>query len=131
MPDGSICAFDPDDGTWAIGGSIVSLLDLYTLWALRHFHLQVFGYWPGRQVASFVMERLLELKPFEHCGCGGDKPYEKCCQAADLKADRLSETIKFSDLGGFRRCPPQAILKFLTEGYAPDITDVLPFSPFA
>lgn len=131
MPDGSICAFDPNDGTWAIGRSIVSLLDLYTLWALRHLHLQVFGYWPGRQVANFVTERLLELKPFEHCGCGGGKPYEDCCQAADLKADRLSEAMRFCDLGGFRRCPPPAIMDFLREGYPPDITEVLPFSPIA
>ena len=132
IPDGSICAFDPNDGTWAVGRSIVSLLDLYTLWALRHLHLQVFGYWPGRQVANFVTERLLELKSFEHCGCGGGKPYEECCQATDLKADRLFEAMRFSDLGGFRRCPPPAIMKFLSEeGYPPAITEMLPYSPFA
>jgi len=131
MPDGSICAFDPNDGTWAVGGALVSLLDLYTVWALRHLHLQILGYWPGRQVANYVTERLAELKPFELCGCGGDKLYEECCRAADLKADRLSEAMRFHALGGFHRCPPQAILKFVREdGLPPDINDVLPLFRF-
>ena len=127
MPDGSICAFDPKDGTWKIGGSLVSLLDLYTLWALRHLHLQVYGYWPGRQVANFVAERFLELKPFEHCGCGGGKSYAECCSVNDLKADRLYETIRFCDLGGFQRCPPQPVLSFVRgDGPPPAIAEVLP-----
>jgi hypothetical protein len=129
MPDGSICAFDPNDETWKVCGSLVSLLDLYTLWALRHLHLQILGYWPGRQVAKFVTERLLELKPFELCGCGRDMPYEECCQAADLRANRLFEAMRFCGLGGFCRCPPQAILKFIREeGPPPTIAEVLPFS---
>lgn len=129
MPDGSICAFDPKDCTWEVGGSLVSLLDLYSLWALRHLHLQVYGYWPGRQVATFVAERLMELKPFEHCGCGGDKPYAECCREADLKADRISETMRFYDLGGNRRSPHQVILRFVQEkGPLPVIAEVLPFN---
>lgn len=127
MPDGSICAFDPKDGTWEVGMPLVSLLDLYTLWALRHLHLQAFGYWPGRQVANYVAERLLELKPFEHCGCGGDKPYADCCREADVKADRLAETMLFYNLGGNHRCPPESILKFVRgDGPLPTITGLLP-----
>jgi len=127
MPDGSICAFDPKDGTWEVGMTLVSLLDLYTLWALRHLHLQTFGYWPGRQVANYVTERLMELRPTEHCGCGGNKPYGECCSLTDLKADRLVEAMKFNDLGGFHRCPPQVITKFVQgKGSLPNIFDVLP-----
>lgn len=129
MPDGSICAFDPKDSTWEIGGPLVTLLDLYTLWALRHLHLQAFGYWPGRQVANYVTERLMEVNPQEHCGCGGKKPYIECCCEADLKANRLFETMKFYDLGGFRRYPPPAIINFVQgSGLPPVLTDVLPFS---
>lgn len=128
MPDGSICAFDPNDGTWEVGMTLVSLLDLYTLWALRHLYLQTFGYWPGRQVAGYVIERLLELRPTEHCGCGRNKPYGECCRPADLKADRLFETMKFSDLGGFHRFPPKAISEFVQRnGPPPIISEVLPF----
>jgi hypothetical protein len=36
FPDGSICAFEPRDGTWCFGDSLVELLDLYTVWAIRH-----------------------------------------------------------------------------------------------
>lgn len=129
MPDGSICAFDPKDGTWEIGGSLVTLLDLYTLWALRHLHIQDYGYWPGRQVANYVTERLLELKPFELCGCGESMTYGECCRAADLKADRLFELMKFYDLGGFHRSPPQVISKFVQgKGPTPIISEVLPLA---
>ena len=47
FPDGSICAFEPRDETWINGDSIVKLLDLYSLWALRHQHLEILGRWPG------------------------------------------------------------------------------------
>lgn len=52
FPDGSVCAFEPTDGTWSIWEPIVTLLDIYTLWALRHLHLEVFGRWPGHQFVS-------------------------------------------------------------------------------
>jgi hypothetical protein len=39
FPDGSICAFEPTDGSWVIGDSLVALLDLFTLWSLRHVYL--------------------------------------------------------------------------------------------
>lgn len=129
MPDGSICAFDPEDGTWEVGGSLITLLDLYTLWALRHLHLHVVGYWPGRQVATYVIERVLEIKPNELCGCGGDKSYIDCCRPADLNSNLPSAAIKFHDLGGFRRCPPMEISRFIqNKGPLPLITQVLPWS---
>lgn len=62
FPDGSICAFEPRDKTWVSGDSIVELLDLYSLWAFRHLHLETFGRWPGYQSVPHPYERLTELR---------------------------------------------------------------------
>ena len=82
--DGSICAFNPKDGTWMPGGSLTSLIDLYTVWALRHEHLRVFGRWPGRQAVPHVYERLSESHPDELCGCDKyGRHYAECCLPHD------------------------------------------------
>lgn len=111
FPDGSICAFEPTDGTWNLGDSLLVLLDIYTLWAFRHLHLEVLQRWPGRQVAHFVYERLAEQKPTELCGCGSDRCYGDCCQAKDLRSNRILEAITFLNLGG--RTPPDLVTKFI------------------
>lgn len=81
FPDGSICAFEPKDRTWCAGQSIVTLLDLNTLWALRHRHLEMFGRWPGRQSVEHPYERLQELKEDEFCGCqNSNLLYKDCCR---------------------------------------------------
>ena len=127
MPDGSICAFEPSDETWSLGDSLLVLLDLYTLWALRQLHLQVFQRWPGRQVAHYVHERLTELKPTEYCGCGSDRHYINCCREKDLESDRVLEAIRFYDLGGGIRIPPNVVTAFIqTPDHPPKITEVLP-----
>jgi len=127
LPDGSICAFEPTDGTWEIGDSLIVLLDLYTVWALRHLHLQVFNRWPGRQVAHYVHERLTEIKPTELCGCGSDKLYCNCCQKADQKAQRILEAIKFQEHGGYQRTPPDEVNTFIqNRTHAPQINELLP-----
>ena len=59
FPDGSICAYDIRDATWAFGDSLVELLDLYTLWALRHLHLSTLGRWPGAQSIPHAYERIM------------------------------------------------------------------------
>jgi hypothetical protein len=125
FPDGSICAFEPSDGTWYLGNSLLVLLDLYTLWALRHLHLQVFQRWPGRQVAHHVHERLIELKPTECCGCGSNRPYSDCCQEKDLRSDRIKEAIRFFNFG--QRTPPTAVSSFIQlQHHPPKIPDLLP-----
>jgi hypothetical protein len=126
MPDGSICAFEPTDGTWKLGDSLIILLDLYTLWALRHLHLQVFERWPGRQVAHYVHERLTEIKPTEYCGCGSNNKYSSCCRDTDLRSDRSMEAVKFFCDGGVR-LPPKAVTTFIQlQEHPPNITDLLP-----
>ena len=116
LPDGSICAFELSDGTWVPGDSIIKLLDLYTLWAVRHLHLKDLNRWPGAQVAHYAYERLIELKDDELCGCGSiDKRYGDCCKPKDLKRDRVADATKFIFAGGADRKPPDDVMRFINE----------------
>lgn len=128
FPDGSICAFEPTDGTWALGDSPAKLLDIYTLWAVRHLHLQVLGRWPGRQRVHYPAERLLELRPDEYCGCAnGDKLYGECCMSDDLARNRIRDALTFFwRSGGFRE-PPHAVTTFVRDLKQPP--DLRSFSP--
>jgi hypothetical protein len=121
FPDGSICAFEPTDGTWIIGDSLVVLLDLYTVWALRHLHLQVLGRWPGYQAVAQPYERILELRPDEYCGCRqADRLYGECCRDKDLARDRIADAISFFFFSGGRlREPPAEIVRFAREASNP------------
>jgi hypothetical protein len=121
FPDGSICAFEPKDQTWLAGDSIVALLDIYTLWALRHLHLRSFGRWPGAQAVHYSYERMLELRDDEYCGCANsNKLYGQCCKVADLALNQITEAMKFTRLanGGLRR-PPAEVVNFIRERGAP------------
>ena len=125
FPDGSICAFEPSDGTWKIGDSIVKLLDLYTLWALRHEHLEQFNRWPGYQAVPNPYERLSELRDDEFCGCDqSDRLYGKCCKKSDLSANQVALALDFWYFtGGHQyRKPPPAITDFIRkQRYLPSI----------
>lgn len=129
FPDGSICAFEPKDRTWCAGQSIVTLLDLYTLWALRHRHLEVFGRWPGRQSVEHSYERLQELKEDEFCGCqDSDILYGDCCRDSDLARDRVADAVNFRFMMGKDRRPPKAIVDFVTDrGTPPEHNRVLSY----
>jgi hypothetical protein len=127
FPDGSICAFEPTDQTWVMGDSIVELLDLYTVWALRHFYLEVFGRWPGPQAVRWPYERLLEFRADEHCGCGASaKLYGECCLRKDLSRKRIPLAISFlAQTGGGHRRPPVAVVNFSRDrGEPPRLRDV-------
>lgn len=125
FPDGSICAFEPSDGTWNLGDSLLVLLDIYSLWALRHLHLEVLLRWPGRQVAHWAYERLTELKPTEFCGCGSNQYYNDCCQAEDLRRNRLLEANTY--LGFGERTPPDSVTAFIeNQNHPPKIQELLP-----
>ena len=128
FPDGSICAYEPSDGTWSVGGSIVELLDLYSVWALRHLYLKRFGRWPGYQAVIHPFERILELGKDEYCGCENrDSLYGDCCRDRDLARNRAADAVNFMLwTGGGRREPPLAIMRFLLEQkQAPQILDLL------
>ncbi|QIQ86449.1 hypothetical protein [Erythrobacter sp.] len=120
--DGSICAFNPSEGTWKIGGDLVALIDQYTMWAFCQLHLEIIGWWPGRQTAEFVYERLTELKDNEWCGCRPDAGrYAECCKQSDLAADRFQAAIQF--VGGFLkfkpRQPPVNVSRLIWRGGEP------------
>ena len=132
FPDGSICAFHPLDGTWSYGNSLITLLDLYSVWALRHEHLAQHGRWPGPQVAQFAYERLIECHPDELCGCGSSiKRYRECCWTSDRALDVLVEAAKLNTAtnGHFlERFPPDAVLAFVRHESGPpdpNLTDNL------
>jgi hypothetical protein len=115
FPDGSICAFDQQDGTWSFGDTLVELLDLYTLWVLRHLHLKMFDRWPGMQSIPYVYERILELRDDEYCGCANSQTlYKDCCKDSDRRRSVIKEALHFmrATMGGLRK-PPQKIIEFL------------------
>lgn len=112
--DGSICAFEPRDGTWVAGNRIVNLLDLYTLWAVRQLHLEVFGRWPGDQIARHHHERLTELRGDEFCGCGETyKRYSECCYLKDLNAAKNDDEFMPLLVRGEQRIPPVEVQNFI------------------
>ena len=118
FPDGSVCAFEPSDGTWLYEDGIVKLLDQYTLWAIRHLYLKTFDRWPGRQVAHHPYERITEFRDNEYCGCQhSGQLYEHCCKESDeaedeakLKADYLKNIAGFTP-----RTPPASVTQFISD----------------
>ena len=127
FPDGSICAFEPMDRTWEFGDPVVALLDIYTLWAIRHLHLRQFGRWPGYQSIHFPGERLLELRGDEHCGCAhSDLLYADCCMPRDLAGDRIGRLLDFHWKTGSTRKPPEAIVSFVrSQDQMPDLNKLV------
>lgn len=134
--DGSICAFSPDDGAWSEGGDLRTLLDLYSVWALRHLHLEVFGRWPGKQYALLggdprvqAYYRRIECRDDELCGCGSEtRRYAECCKRLDLQWDLIqliSLFLRQVPRGFQSRQPPPAVLSFIEGRSAlPRIADV-------
>lgn len=115
FPDGSICAFEPSDRTWTPSEPLINLLDLYTLWAFKHYYLKEFGKWPGYQVAHIAYERHLEFSDDEFCGCNNfNKKYKDCCKLKDRDMNLLKNGIHFSIYG--KRSPPKSIFDFMYLG---------------
>lgn len=121
FPDGSICAFEPSDSTWTPSHAIVTLLDIYTLWAVRHLHLKAFEKWPGQQYIVHPYERLTEQREDELCGCGRyEKKYFECCREADLNRDRVGDAVNFLFYTEHTiRQPPESITRFVREQATP------------
>jgi hypothetical protein len=121
FPLGSICAFWPGDGTWRNGGSLVQLLDIYSVWAARQLHLELLGRWPGSQLSPWVYERRFETIPGELCGCGSlDKTYDKCCKTRDEQRKVLPDNIEFLfATGGGERKPPSSLFQFIRAPVSP------------
>lgn len=114
-PDGSVCAFEPSDGTWMPGGSIVELLDIYACWAVRQLYLLSYGRWPGRQVLHHAFERVVETRDCEYCGCGSNVRYAECCKPMDLDSVSSEAVINYALLHNKSRRPPGEISRFVVE----------------
>lgn len=115
-PNGSICAFEPGDATWLAGGSLVELLDLYTLWCVRHLYLKEFGVWPGRQVVHTGFERWKECSPVEQCGCGSKYKYRDCCLPSDSGSFLIASGVSYlSREGQIPRRPPEKVFSILAQ----------------
>jgi hypothetical protein len=122
FPDGSICAFEPGDigMGWSIGDPLVQLIDLYTVWALRHLHLELLGRWPGPQSVVHPFERRTEFQAGELCGCGTTRRYEDCCRQKDARRQPLADAVSFAvRFAGGTRSPPRAVLQALCNGARP------------
>lgn len=120
-PDGSICAFDAADGDWQFGHSLVTLLDLYTIWAIRHLHLEYLGRWPGPQASANPIERIAEFRDDEWCGCSTPNGlYGSCCSQQDIAGVTPREILAFQVFReGRDRHPPSDITAFALSGINP------------
>jgi hypothetical protein len=134
--DGSICAFSPHEGAWFVGEDLRTLLDLYSVWAVRHLHLEVLGRWPGKQYALLDADpraqafyRSSECKDDELCGCGSEtRRYFECCKPSDMRADFVQTATIFLQAvpgGLLTRRPPPSVVGFIEGRSAlPRIADV-------
>ncbi len=120
-PDGSICAFEPNSPVWSYGDSLIELLDLYTLWAVRHLHLEHKGWWPGPQASDRAYERANEFQGREYCGCAQPKGrYATCCQATDKIGRSVQETLTYRLFDSrWVRKPPASVLRFASSCIVP------------
>lgn len=127
FPDGSICAYDIRDFTWVFGQSLVTLLDFYSVWALRQLHLEIVGRWPGPQVATLPYEVALEVSDTELCPCGSERRYADCCKETFSARNHVADAIDYclSTAGG-QRCPPASVLNFVrNRDQPPKLADLI------
>ncbi len=121
--DGSVCAYSPLDGAWSDGSDLRTLFDIYSVWALRHLHLEMLGRWPGKQyslgdhpkVQAYYRQR--ECLDNELCGCGSEtRRYAECHKGLDREWNFVELAVLFGRLhpGGFAtRRPPSALVDFI------------------
>lgn len=121
FPDASICAFVQEEYTWPNTDGLVGLVDIYTLWMIRKWHCEHFGWWPGPQYGSCSHYRLNEFDPREDCGCGSNKRYGDCHFAADKLADPAKAAAEFKRLFGSdydERHAPEQVLEAAKSGWS-------------
>lgn len=121
-PDGTICAYEPDDQTWLRGDRLIKLIDIYCVWAARHLYLERFGLWPGYQAVHHAYERLTEIHDDEYCGCDlAGRRYADCCKPDDLKLDRSQIQNDFESKYGTKEVPEVVIDFVCGKGPLPQI----------
>jgi hypothetical protein len=135
--DGSVCAYSStNDRAWSPGDDLRTLLDLYSVWALRHLHLAVIGRWAGRQYSLIdpagqpvPYYRLVEFKDKELCSCDSGARYGNCCKSRDLNHNFIAAMRQFQALHNGRgihdRRPPDPVVRYSRGcGDLPRIYDV-------
>lgn len=125
---GSVCAFQPKDGTWYRGQPLIKLIDLQVLWVVRHLYLREFDYWPGRQELHAAYERLRDHRPREMCGCDSGQQYEECCRERDERMDPIDRILKAPNES--ERKPPSILTEFVfghrkTAPFLPDLVSYI------
>jgi hypothetical protein len=98
FPDASICAFTPDDGAWKAEDGILALVDLYSVWIIKKWHFETFGWWPGPQYGGCALYRRLEFQGREWCGCRSGLRYAECHKEADLLVNDAFARNEFKQL---------------------------------
>jgi hypothetical protein len=125
--DGSICAFSQRDKAWLEGQSLTALLDLYSVWSLRHLFFEVFGWWPGKQYSIEHPDlrvrayyRRVQCQDCELCGCGSESlRYAECCKPGDYSYNFIELASFARKAGGsLERRVPQEIVAYL-DGHGP------------
>lgn len=114
FPDASVCAFPHGHWPWPNPDSLLGLVDIYVLWAVRKLHRDYLGWWPGPQVGPGAYYRVREFHAREHCGCGSEKRYGACHMAADLLVNQQFAAAEFRrqfDCDYDERTPPQQVLE--------------------
>lgn len=114
FPDASICAFVSEDSAWPNPDGLLGLVDIYSLWLIRKWHRDRFGWWPGPQYGSCAFYRLKEFDAREDCGCGSNKRYGQCHLAADQLSNPTAASAEFRRLFGGDyedRRPPESVLE--------------------
>lgn len=98
FPDASVCAFTREDNAWNPADGLITLLDHYVIWAVKKWHRDIIGWWPGPQAGTCAIYRRREFLTEEWCGCGSGKRYGNCHQAADLVVDEAAGREEFRHL---------------------------------
>jgi hypothetical protein len=94
--DASICAFEPSDpNSWCRSDGVTALIDLVSVWLVRHTYMNAFGRWPGRQRIHSAIERREQQHSDELCGCGNNTLYGVCHGPKD---SRMSESQLLAEI---------------------------------
>lgn len=114
FPDASICAFTQESMAWTAEDGLLPLVDHYSLWVVKSWHRQIFGWWPGPQVGKCALYRRNEFDVRELCGCESGRPYGFCHYQRDKQVPDELARREFTALFGLdyeNRQTPTAIVE--------------------
>ena len=98
FPDASICAFTKASKAWSATDGLLSLIDHFSLWAVKSWHRMALGSWPGPQVGACALYRRNEFTSGEWCGCESGRRYGACHEYLDSKVEKAIARRQFRSL---------------------------------